>query len=30
MALLIGLMAPHQHHTSAGLMATRVFTRLVQ
>ncbi|TWI68944.1 heme oxygenase-like protein [Pseudoduganella lurida] len=30
MALLIGLMSPAQHHTSAGLMATRVFTRLYQ
>ncbi|WBS00312.1 iron-containing redox enzyme family protein [Pseudoduganella sp. SL102] len=30
MALLIGLMAPNQHHTSAGLMATRVFARLLQ
>ncbi|QBE66187.1 iron-containing redox enzyme family protein [Pseudoduganella lutea] len=30
MALLIGLMAPNQHHTSAGLMATRVFNRLYQ
>ncbi|TWI46708.1 heme oxygenase-like protein [Pseudoduganella flava] len=30
MALLAGLMAPSQHHTSAGLMATRVFARLYQ
>jgi hypothetical protein len=30
MAMLIGLMTPRQHHTSAGLMATRIFTRLYQ
>ncbi len=29
-ALLLPLMSPAQHHTSAGLMATRVFTRLYQ
>ncbi|AXA90755.1 iron-containing redox enzyme family protein [Massilia sp. YMA4] len=28
MDLLVGLMAPDRHHTSAGLMATRVFSRL--
>ena len=30
MALLIGLMSPANHHTAAGLMATRVFTRLLR
>lgn len=29
-ALLLPLMSPARHHTSAGLMATRVFTRLYQ
>ncbi|WEF34454.1 iron-containing redox enzyme family protein [Pseudoduganella chitinolytica] len=28
MDMLVGLMAPDRHHTSAGLMATRVFSRL--
>ncbi|GGB99381.1 iron-containing redox enzyme family protein [Pseudoduganella buxea] len=28
MDMLVGLMAPDRHHTSSGLMATRVFSRL--
>ncbi|GGZ00840.1 iron-containing redox enzyme family protein [Pseudoduganella plicata] len=28
MDLLVGLMSPERHHTSSGLMATRVFSRL--
>lgn len=29
MNLLTALMSPHNHHTEAGLMATRIFTRMV-
>ncbi len=29
MALLLDLMAPHQHHSAAGLMATRMYTQLL-